>query len=512
MSLKRTYSPPSGSARRAGFLAIVAGAGIGTVGLFALGLEAKWAIFATLGLMLPFVGALTGSVQRFLLALLLFTIPLNADIHLLYHPEAAGIRGLVIALPDLCLLVLVAMWLIEVAAGLSQERVRLVPKVTVPFAALLALAALSALWAPRPLFALFDVWQMAKVLLLFLYLVNKVRDRESLRFVVGVLLVGVAVQGVIVLLQNTTGLSMGILGQETRAELFRAEAEMSLVRRPGGTVGHANTLGRYFVLLLPTGFFLILRSPQKRYLYLTTTGLGLLGMILTLSRSAWVGLAFATAVAFVAERRWGKGRILPRRGGIALAVLLVAFVVAFGPKVYRRMVSPDFGATMSRLTTAKVALNVIHDHPLLGVGMNNYREVLDAYFDPSDPFTRVAPVHNLYLLFAAELGLMGLLIFIWLMLSVLRVMRLGLRIRDSLCSGAAVGLFSGFAAMLVMATSDYAYKQSLPLMSTMWIVAALGAAVAHLQEKEAVAEQVAQPAHEPLPVNITSQLLALAQE
>jgi len=491
---------------------MLAGTVIGALALFALGLEAKWAIFATLGLMLPFVAALTGNVRRFLLALMLFTIPLNADVHLFYHPEAAGIRGVVIAFPDLCLLVLWALWLIELATGLWRERINLVPKVTIPYTALLGLAALSALWAPRPLFTLFDVWQMFKVLLMFLYLVNTVRSREELRFVIAILLVGAAVQGVIVLLQNSTGLSLGIFGQQTRAELFRPETEMSLVRRPGGTVGHANTLGRYFVLLLPTGFFLLLRSDEKRLLYVITTGLGLMGMILTLSRSAWIGLAFAMAVAFLAQRRSGRAKRLYRQGSLGLVVVLLALGIAFGPSVYRRMVSPDFGATMSRLTTAKVALRVIRDHPVLGVGMNNYREVLDTYFDPSDPFTRVAPVHNLYLLFAAELGLLGVALFLWLMLNILRLMRPALRARDSFCSAVAVGLFSGFASMLVMATSDYAYKQSLALMSTLWIVAALGVVVAELQKKEEATEEVVECAPDPLPTHITRQLLALAEE
>ncbi|MCR4437655.1 MAG: O-antigen ligase family protein [bacterium] len=510
MSYSTTYQLHPRSGRGDAIWALLAGMAAGTAALLSLGLEAKWAVFAILGLGLPFVGALSGDLRRFLLALMLFTIPLNADVHLFYRPEAAGTRGLVIAFPDLCLLVLVAVWLIEVASGLWQQPIRWVPKVTVPYLALLTMAAFSALWAPKPLLTLFDVWQMSKVLVLFHYLVNTVRDRDEVEFVVKLLLIGAALQGVVVLLQNTTGLSLGFFGQETRAELFRPEVEASLVKRPGGTVGHANTLGRYFVLLLPTGIFLVLRGERKRVLCMVTTGLGLLGMILTLSRSAWIGLAFALVIAWVVQRR---RKAVPRpRKTFGLVAVLVILGVAFGPMVYRRMVSPDFGATMSRLTTAKVSLRVIRDHPFLGVGMNNYKEVLDTYFDPSDPFTRVAPVHNLYLLYAGELGLVGLALFVWLMLSVLRLMLPGLRARDPLCAATAVGLFAGFAAMLVMATSDYAYKQSLALMNTMWVVAALGLVVARLAQAQAEVQRAAKEVDEPLPMSISRQLLALAQE
>ncbi|MDZ7337760.1 MAG: O-antigen ligase family protein [candidate division KSB1 bacterium] len=509
MSHSTTYVLTPHSARGGLLMALAGGAVVGGLGLLALGLEPKWAMFATIGLMLPFVGALTGNLRRFLLALMVFSVPLNADVHLLYHPEAAGTRGLVIAFPDICLAVLVAAWLIELASGLRQERVRLFPRVTVPYAALLCLGALSAMWAPKPLLTLLDIWQMSKILVLFLYLVNTVRDREEVQFVLGVLLLGAALQGVIVLLQNATGLSLGFFGQQTKAEFFHPEEDVSLVRRPGGTVGHANTLGRYFVLLLPTGIFLSLNSEKRRTFYLLTTGMGLLGMVLTLSRSAWVGLAFALMVGWVAKRR-RRGEGSGRRGKGWAVVLLLAIVAAFGPTIYRRMVSPDFGATMSRLTTAEVALRVIRDHPLLGVGLNNYKEALDTYFDPSDPFTRVAPVHNLYLLFAGELGLVGLGLFLWLMVALLNSMRIGLRARDQVCWASAVGLFSGLAAMLVMATSDYAYKQSLALMSTMWIVAALGLTLATLQEQETAMEQAAEREPEPLPSCISRQLIALA--
>ncbi len=508
MSHASTYALEQRPRRGGSLIALVGGAVAGGIGLLVLGLEPKWALFATIGLMLPFVGALTGNLRRFFLALMVFSIPLNADVHFFYHPGAAGTRGLVIAFPDLCLMLLLSIWLIELATGLRQERVRLFPQVTLPYVALMGLGALSVLWAPKPLLALFDVWQMAKVLLLFLYLVNTVRDREEVEFVLAVLLLGAALQGLIVLLQNTTGMSLGIFGQQTRTELFHPEEDVSLVRRPGGTVGHANTLGRYFVLLLPAGILLTQRGEKRRMFYLLTTALGLLGMVLTLSRSAWIGLACALVIAWAARlrcRRQTRGQ----RGKGALVVLLVVFAVAFGPTIYRRMVSPDFGATKSRLTTAEVALRVIRDHPLLGVGLNNYKEVLDTYFDPSDPFTRVAPVHNLYLLFAGELGLVGFGLFLWLLVALLRLMRLGLRAQDQFCWASAVGLFSGFAAMLVMATSDYAYKQSLALMSTMWIVAALGLSLAALQRDEVAVVQETVTRAESLPGCISRQLLAL---
>ncbi len=61
-----------------------------------------------------------------------------------------------------------------------------------------------------------------------------------------------------------------------------------------------------------------------------------------------------------------------------------------------------------RLSFYRVTLRIIGDHPLIGVGTGGFPKAYAAYVQGSDPPTTANP-HNEYLLFAAQLGLVGLL-------------------------------------------------------------------------------------------------------
>jgi O-antigen ligase len=55
------------------------------------------------------------------------------------------------------------------------------------------------------------------------------------------------------------------------------------------------------------------------------------------------------------------------------------------------------------------------DHPLLGVGLNNFTVAMDEYGQVSGWTRFLQPVHNVYLLVAAETGLVGFIAFIGLL-------------------------------------------------------------------------------------------------
>jgi O-antigen ligase len=70
-----------------------------------------------------------------------------------------------------------------------------------------------------------------------------------------------------------------------------------------------------------------------------------------------------------------------------------------------------------------VALNVIKNNALLGVGMNNYTLAHRLYDETPERVSLQfpdSPVHNLYLLYAAELGLFGVVGFLWFLVSTFR--------------------------------------------------------------------------------------------
>ena len=65
---------------------------------------------------------------------------------------------------------------------------------------------------------------------------------------------------------------------------------------------------------------------------------------------------------------------------------------------------------------AKVAWNVIKANPFTGVGLNNYTNVMQRYDRTRawESYRFPHPVHNAYLLIAAETGIPALAAFLWL--------------------------------------------------------------------------------------------------
>jgi O-antigen ligase len=64
----------------------------------------------------------------------------------------------------------------------------------------------------------------------------------------------------------------------------------------------------------------------------------------------------------------------------------------------------------------KMAEMMIEDHPLLGVGLNNFPVAMEPYVTRGFAGEFVYAVHNKYLLVWAETGIAGLIAFVWFLL------------------------------------------------------------------------------------------------
>jgi len=84
-----------------------------------------------------------------------------------------------------------------------------------------------------------------------------------------------------------------------------------------------------------------------------------------------------------------------------------------------------------------------------------------------------------------------------------------MRTHDELYLTVAIGLFAGFLALLFMAVSDYVYKHSIPLMTTMWVIAGLGMAAKVCGAPYITQKASSKSAQRLKPMRISSQLRKL---
>jgi O-antigen ligase len=186
--------------------------------------------------------------------------------------------------------------------------------------------------------------------------------------------------------------------------------------RAYGTFPHPNIFGGYVAFGIVALAWLARFVANKRRL----TGALLAGAVLgatligTFSRSAWLGLiiAFLTLIGFMLWQR----RMPPRRA-IPVMVLglasVLATLVVFHAQVFSRFDTNQRLEIISieeRTSQYQTFADVFLGSPMLGVGPAAYTFILER-LDPGHPVWSYQPIHNVFLLILAELGLVGVVAF-----------------------------------------------------------------------------------------------------
>lgn len=266
--------------------------------------------------------------------------------------------------------------------------------------AFLGWAALSVVWAEDMGAALTAVYRFALNLALFLIVYTAVRESRHAVWVVAAFLVGA-------LISATVGMVGGA-----------SPGDAADVSRLSGTGADPNELAASLVaaLALAAAFVAGLRrSPGVRLLGVVAVVICTVGVLLSFSRTGLVALAVALVVAVAFGGRWRPAAV-----GLLLAVCVGVgtFIGFFADPVARaRVTELDGGTGRSDIWT--VGIRMIEDKPLHGVGAGNFPvssvhyllepgALPDAQFIVDDP--KVS--HNVYIGIWAELGAVGLMLFL----------------------------------------------------------------------------------------------------
>ncbi len=185
----------------------------------------------------------------------------------------------------------------------------------------------------------------------------------------------------------------------------------ALIGGPGGMIGDNNSLATAFVMMLPLAFVLAKteRSRRLRAIAGATVIMTLAAIVLTYSRGGFLGLLAAILVLWITARRKARG--------VLILLGLVAGVALVAPAEYYERVSSigdtdDYDRSIQgRFQAWDVALKATADHPLTGVGYNNFHRVFPRYSKHPPRVT-----HNSYLQIASECGIPALVAYVGLFL------------------------------------------------------------------------------------------------
>ncbi|MFC7548037.1 O-antigen ligase family protein [Plantactinospora sp. GCM10030261] len=179
---------------------------------------------------------------------------------------------------------------------------------------------------------------------------------------------------------------------------------LDVLGRATGLTSHPGELAKLLFFCGLCALTLPQRAVRDRWVAWTTLGAVLVGVSLTQSRTVLAAVVSMVVILVLLEFVTGRWQ---KRYFIVLGLTALLALVSLPWLIERFTADPGGG---SRQHLLGVAWTVIRDNPWTGVGPNSYVAVVGTI----DPLTASGvPVHNAFLLSAAELGILGA-VLLWL--------------------------------------------------------------------------------------------------
>jgi O-antigen ligase len=247
---------------------------------------------------------------------------------------------------------------------------------------------------------------------------------------------------------------------------------------PFGPFANHNHFAGYMELLIPLPVALIITRAVRaelRVLFGFAAAMMGLAAVLSLSRGGIISIAaamiFLVLMSARLPQRHGNmttSRRLPHIASRAAVVIAIVAVISVGifwigadPVINRVSQgraengnSPEETFFSSRGWVWRDSLTMIRANPVLGVGLGAYETAFSIY-TKSDGSLRVPQAHNDYLQVLTDSGIVGGLLALWFIVSLFRAVTRGIRSRDPLFAGLALGSGAGLFSILVHSVFDF---------------------------------------------------------
>lgn len=274
---------------------------------------------------------------------------------------------------------------------------------------------------------------------------------------------------------------------------------------PSGTLGYRNYAAMYTILCIPLSLYLFIESLQEKQRYLWGLGTTLLMtfLICTRTRGAWLGLSIAVVLGIVilfflkthdGNPLWKAlhNSFTPQHLPPAIAglIICITFFLLVPPNMEGRGFDrnrPDKASILSNVTSIvdrsqdtrksvedrldmwENSVAMIEKHPLIGVGLGNWQYQYPPYDNGKVIWEGGTPKrpHNDYIWIASEQGILGLLMYLWLIITAL-VMIIHL-IRTQNRSRVALPFFIGLSLIAILTHAMFSFpKERIAISLLFW--------------------------------------------
>lgn len=360
-------------------------------------------------------------VEKLVFCLLVFLIPTQLAIH--FWPSFAFVFGIrvdylapTIYLTDLLVFMLFVMWGVRDGASLVKF---LKTKRTIVYTLLIFLF-VNTVFSTNVWISFIRWGKVLEMFFLGLYVYTRkdfVKER-LLIMAVFVSSVFFSLIGILQFFQNKTSGLFYFLGERT----FNITTPgIALVKLNGqdfirtySTFPHPNALAGYLGVALMIIF--VSGLWKENVIKFLGTLIVFFCMVLTFSSTAFVGMLAVLFLYFLRSRK--KTLVAGVKVFLFLSIILSLFLpILSGQKNLKVLFSKNI---TERLDLAALSGKMISESFAFGKGLNTFIfNIPRGGYGLSTPWL-LQPVHNIYLLVFAETGVVGLLVFLWLIVSLLK--------------------------------------------------------------------------------------------
>lgn len=251
--------------------------------------------------------------------------------------------------------------------------------------------------------------RLLQYIVMFFIMLEEVKDKRHIKKIVLLVIFGL-------ILVSLDGLFQVFTGKDFIRQ-YSPVVNIGLVRATA-SFKDANTFGIYLSALTPLLFGLTLYyfRGRKKIIMSIISIMVLVAALITYSRPTILAIYIALFILAIIKR----DKVLI--GFLIILVLLSPFILPQSVKNWAKEVQYNpirFMCNDDRIAIYRNTLNMIKAHPIIGVGANTYMKNYKTYKESPEYRNVVTSdymyAHNNFLHIAAEIGLVGLAVFIWLL-------------------------------------------------------------------------------------------------
>jgi len=273
----------------------------------------------------------------------------------------------------------------------------------------------------------------------------------------------------------------GLFQAVTHRELLRGYgwAWVDSIGRIGASFNIPADFGAYIITVLPVIFLLaLMQCNPKKFIFYSASFLLALCLFLTFSRSAWLGFIFSVIFMWVICDKMRK-RIF-----LIVFLALMAFAAIFAYFNIGNHITIGGGSLIDRMQIWRIGWSIFRDSPIFGRGPGTFMFNFGRYKPES--YLYIVYAHNCYLQMLAEIGVVGLLSFLWIIIAFFRSALISIAdTKDGFYKLILIGSTSGIFAYLIQAALD-TNLYSLPLAVLFWFMMGFVMAVVRLAGKNRI--------------------------